>query len=230
MAAIATLPVLFATGIHASRPAASAVGKGGLYSCTTHSLVYQTDGSSWSTWANLAGTGGTGTVTTVEEVDGSPTDSAVTKIVFPNGTLGIASHVATYTPSGSFPTSGYATVATDQALGAGAYADLATVGPAVTITVNTKVKVTLSADGYDAASGTSYGKMAVALSSGNTVAAADTSCLAIGKNSGGDSTQASRVLYFSGLTPGSTVFTAKYKASSTNYHMRYREILVECMD
>lgn len=37
---------------------------------------------------------------TVEEVDGSPTDSAVTKIVFPNGTLGIASHVATYTPSG----------------------------------------------------------------------------------------------------------------------------------
>jgi len=37
----------------------------------------------------------------VEEVDGSPTDSAVTKIVFPNGTLGIASHVATYTPAAS---------------------------------------------------------------------------------------------------------------------------------
>lgn len=35
---------------------------------------------------------------TVEEVDASPSDSAVTKIVFPNGTLGIASHVATYTP------------------------------------------------------------------------------------------------------------------------------------
>lgn len=44
---------------------------------------------------------GTGTVTTVEEVDGSPTDSAITKIVFPNGTLSIVSHVATYTPSGS---------------------------------------------------------------------------------------------------------------------------------
>lgn len=37
---------------------------------------------------------------TVEEVDGTPTDSAVTKIVFPNGTLAIASHVATYTPAG----------------------------------------------------------------------------------------------------------------------------------
>jgi hypothetical protein len=42
---------------------------------------------------------GAGTLTTIEEVDGSPTDSAVTKLVFPNGTLGIASHVATYTPA-----------------------------------------------------------------------------------------------------------------------------------
>jgi hypothetical protein len=56
MAAIGTLPVLFATGTHAARPAASAVGKGGLYSCTTHALVYQTDGSSWSTWATLGAT------------------------------------------------------------------------------------------------------------------------------------------------------------------------------
>ncbi len=55
MTAIGTLPVLFATGIHSARPAASAVGKGGLYSCTTHSLVYQTDGSSWTTWATVGG-------------------------------------------------------------------------------------------------------------------------------------------------------------------------------
>jgi hypothetical protein len=44
------------------------------------------------------GSGG-GSALTVEEVDGSPTDSAITKIVFPNGTLGIAAHVATYTPA-----------------------------------------------------------------------------------------------------------------------------------
>lgn len=61
MAAIATLPVVLGTGDHASRPAASAVGSGGLYSCTTHSLVYQTDGSSWSTWATLGGSGGMAT-------------------------------------------------------------------------------------------------------------------------------------------------------------------------
>ncbi len=58
MTAIATLPVLLGTGIHADRPAAADVGSGGLYSCTTHSLVYQTDGSSWTTWATLGGGGG----------------------------------------------------------------------------------------------------------------------------------------------------------------------------
>ncbi len=57
MTAIATFPVLLGTGIHSARPSASAVGKGGLYSCTTHSLVYQTDGSSWTTWATLGATG-----------------------------------------------------------------------------------------------------------------------------------------------------------------------------
>ena len=51
-----TLPGLLATGDHASRPAASAVGTGALYSCTTHGLVYQTDGSTWTTWATLGGT------------------------------------------------------------------------------------------------------------------------------------------------------------------------------
>jgi hypothetical protein len=45
------------------------------------------------------GAGGTGTLTTIEEVDGSPTSSAVTKLVLPNGTLGIVGTVATYTPT-----------------------------------------------------------------------------------------------------------------------------------
>ncbi len=45
------------TGTHASRPAASAVPAGTLYSCTTHSLIYQSDGTSaWSTYATLGST------------------------------------------------------------------------------------------------------------------------------------------------------------------------------
>src|SRR4051794_760346 len=40
---------------HASRPAANAAGQpfGALYSCTTHGLIYKTDGSTWSTYATL---------------------------------------------------------------------------------------------------------------------------------------------------------------------------------
>lgn len=54
-----TVPGILLTGDHASRPAANAsgLGKGSLYACSTHSLIYQTDGSSWSTWATL-GTAG----------------------------------------------------------------------------------------------------------------------------------------------------------------------------
>ena len=52
-----TLPALLDTGTHAARPAATAVGSGALYSCTDHSLVYQSDGSTWTTWATLGGSG-----------------------------------------------------------------------------------------------------------------------------------------------------------------------------
>lgn len=58
-----TLPALLDTGTHAARPAASAVGTGALYSCTDHSLIYQTDGSSWTTWATLGSAGGDANVT-----------------------------------------------------------------------------------------------------------------------------------------------------------------------
>lgn len=102
-----SLPTELQTGTHAARPAVTAVGEGALYSCTTHGLVYQMVAGAWGTWLTLPAAGSTGTVTTVEEVDGSPTDSAVTKIVFPNGTLAIASHVATYTPAAAGLTSSY---------------------------------------------------------------------------------------------------------------------------
>jgi hypothetical protein len=52
------------------------------------------------TITNLSGgsSGGSGTSLTIEEVDGSPTVAA-TKLVLPNGTLGVVGTVATYTPS-----------------------------------------------------------------------------------------------------------------------------------
>lgn len=44
-------------GTHASRPVATAVADGTLYACSTHGLVYQSDGATWATW--LTPTGGT---------------------------------------------------------------------------------------------------------------------------------------------------------------------------
>jgi hypothetical protein len=78
-------------GVAASRPTASIPGR--LYYATDTSTLSRDNGTSWDTIA-------TGGNLTVEEVDGSPTDAAITKIVFPNGTLSIVGHVATYTPSG----------------------------------------------------------------------------------------------------------------------------------
>lgn len=87
---------------HANRPAANTVPDGSIYSCSTHSLVYKSNfaGNSWATWATLGSAGGSGTLTTIEEADGTPTDSAVTKLIVPNTTLAIASHIATFVPEG----------------------------------------------------------------------------------------------------------------------------------
>lgn len=44
---------------HTNRPAATAVGVGTLYECTTHNLIYRSDGTAWSTYAAVLPPGGT---------------------------------------------------------------------------------------------------------------------------------------------------------------------------
>lgn len=58
MVAAATVPGILQSGTHASRPLATAMAVGGLYSCSTHATIYVSDGTSWSTWGlmGLAGT------------------------------------------------------------------------------------------------------------------------------------------------------------------------------
>jgi len=53
MPAPATIPGIFRTGTHAARPAATAVSNGTLYACSTHFIIYQSDGATWSTWLSL---------------------------------------------------------------------------------------------------------------------------------------------------------------------------------
>lgn len=44
---------------HTNRPAATAVGVGTLYECTTHNLIYRSNGSTWVTYAAVIPPGGT---------------------------------------------------------------------------------------------------------------------------------------------------------------------------
>jgi hypothetical protein len=53
---------------HANRPAAGTPPVGSLYSCSTHSLVYRTDGSTWVTWATLGGSAVTDATISVSDV------------------------------------------------------------------------------------------------------------------------------------------------------------------
>lgn len=53
-------------GDHASRPVATAVPVGTLYSCSEHNVIYQSDGATWSDWATVGGGSSSG------YPDGSP--------------------------------------------------------------------------------------------------------------------------------------------------------------
>lgn len=80
--AVITVPGMFLTGDHASRPAASAVGGGSLYSCTDHDLIYQSDTSSWTTWATLT-PGGSGAPDDAEYVTYAANASLSAEVVRP---------------------------------------------------------------------------------------------------------------------------------------------------
>ncbi len=96
----------------AAAPSTPASNKVRIYAKSDGSF-YQKDDAGTET--GLAGGGGT---LTIEEVDTSPTVSA-TKLVFPNGTLGVVGTVATYTPTTGAPTTApYITTAADAGLSA----------------------------------------------------------------------------------------------------------------
>lgn len=127
---------------------------------------------------------------------------------------------------GAFPLVG-ANIATDETTASTTYTDLNTTGPAVTLTLKgtTAVVVINVGCAYKTSTGnTSH--MSVAVSGATTVAADDawsantispvtTSCV---------SAAATKV--FTGLTPGSTTFTAKYRVDGGTYHWTNRGLIV----
>jgi len=229
MAAIGTLPVLFATGNHAGRPAASAVGKGGLYACSTHSLIYQTDGSSWSTWATLTGTGLSDPMTTRGDIIVRNASNVTARLAIGSSGKVLQSDgtdISWQTPSGGGFATGATNVATDESTSSTSGTGLAT-AQTVVITVNTKVLVTTGADAY-MSSGSAFVQTSFALSGANTAAFDEQRKWRSLTDTSG--VQGSRTAYLSGLTPGSTTFTFQVYTSTGTAHFRYRTLIVQCLD
>ena len=126
-------------------------------------------------------------------------------------------------PSGGFPASATATVATSQSTTSASYTDLATAGPAVTVTTGTKALVIVTSRMLNNLS-TYNSYMGFAVSGASSVAASDDSAYWIANPS---TTRASMVVLQTGLTAGSNIFTAKYKAeASSTAHYERRTITV----
>ncbi len=77
MVAAATVPGILQSGIHSARPSATAMAVGGLYSCSTHKLIYVSDGSTWTTWAEYGGAGTTRSIEFVIDGGGSVISTGV---------------------------------------------------------------------------------------------------------------------------------------------------------
>ena len=106
------------------------------------------------------------------------------------------------------PTSAVATVATSQTSTSQTYTDLATAGPAVTLTTGTKALVIISAGSSVGIGDNSY--VSFAVSGATTIAASDANSL---MDRTGVTLLRSRAVMLTTLTAGSNTFTMKYRAS-----------------
>jgi len=125
----------------------------------------------------------------------------------------------------SVPANDYATVATSQTTTSTSYTDLATSGPAVTVTTGTKALVIITSEIVNS-NGGAYSNMSYAVSGATTISALDTISLMFRQDS--DTTIRYRASAASvvTLTAGSNTFTAKYRVSSGTGTFQDRTIFV----
>lgn len=105
------------------------------------------------------------------------------------------------------------------------YGNLATVGPSVTVTSGSRAMVILS--GFmsnNTGGGNSF--MAADVSGATTIAAQDATALRAESSAANDNYQMSYVYYEEGLTPGSNVFTVKYRVTTGTTTFDDRRITV----
>jgi hypothetical protein len=115
------------------------------------------------------------------------------------------------TPASAIPANSAATVATQQSTTSTSYTDLATSGPAVTVTTGTKALVIITSQVQNDA-GNAQAFMSFAVSGATTTAASDTKRLSIETAS---AIMTASAAYVVTLTAGSNTFTSKYRVGNT---------------
>jgi hypothetical protein len=118
-----------------------------------------------------------------------------------------------FLPSASAPSSDSATVATSQTTTSTSYTDLATVGPAVTLSTGTKAFVICYTEQRNASTQSVYSSFAV--SGATTIAASDTFAFQINQSVSNYVYNGSIGKIVTGLTAGSNTFTAKYRVTGS---------------
>ena len=119
------------------------------------------------------------------------------------------------------------TVATSQTTTSTTYTDLATTGPAVTVTIpaSGNALVILTASQSDGTNNQGA-YMAFAVSGATTRAASDTTARIVKNGTGSSAVQGSATFFVTGLTAGSNTFTAKYRVTGGTGTFLNRTIIV----
>jgi hypothetical protein len=126
----------------------------------------------------------------------------------------------------SYPTTAQATVGASETTSSTTYTDLATAGPAITMTTGTKALVIVSAAVNTAKiqNGTYF--MGYEVSGATTIAATDTTALATGPDSNAGAILIASRASLVTLTAGSNTFTAKYRRTANTPTFSERNIFV----
>jgi len=116
-------------------------------------------------------------------------------------------------------------VATAESSASTGYVNLATVGPTVTVTTGTKGLISVGCL-HDNATATARGWMSHAISGASTAAASDTYAFVATSDAANQTYGASHVMLWTTLTPGSSTFQAKYRATSNTSTWTFRRLIV----
>lgn len=127
-------------------------------------------------------------------------------------------------PASGVPANDTAAVSTNQSTTSTSYTDLATSGPAVTVTTGTKALVIVTALIEPGQNNEGY--MSYAVSGSTTVSAADSAALFFYRNTADTVASGMSKATSVTLTAGSNTFTAKYRVSGGTAAFRTRSIFV----